>query len=145
MHWVVEVHGEVGLADEYVVASSQSIECRELQYWEYVVELLFRRYEEECLSLCVPNRNIESDEVSCEAAPWACAVYDYVVINCLAFRCLEGLSNAALCVDLYYLNSALDASSVSFHLLSECVGDHCSVEVSVILCIASTEDGVYIQ
>ena len=52
----------MGLADEYVVASSQSIECRELQYWEYVVELLFRRYEEECLSLCVPNRNIESDE-----------------------------------------------------------------------------------
>ena len=88
----------------------------------------------------MPDRHVHAYHLAGKFAPWAGTVHNIVKFIILAVVCLKAFYFIALFQNFRHLYAGLDNSAVFLHLLCVGVGDHGSVKVSVILCVACAQD-----
>ena len=88
----------------------------------------------------MPDRHVKPYHIACKFAPWSGTVYNIVKFIGLSFICLKTFDFVVLYQNFRYFYTSLNGSAILLHFLCISIGDHRSVKISIVLCIACSQD-----
>ena len=88
----------------------------------------------------MPDWYVQSNHFSCNFAPWTCTVNNYIkLILCSIVSC-KTFYFVIYDLNICNFHACLYSYAIFLSFFHICIGNHCSIKISVILCISCSKN-----